>query len=97
MHHRIPDSLPGWPKTRNLALRDSLKKQRKKRARAHDHLSNSGHTERMETSKPGKIVLLIIGVLLLAGWALVIWVAMAVTHTALETLAYIVDLAQYTP
>jgi hypothetical protein len=51
----------------------------------------------METSKPGKIVLLIIGVLLLAGWALVVWVAMLVTHTALETLAYIVDLAQYTP
>jgi len=51
----------------------------------------------METSKPGKIVLLILGVLMLAGWALVIWVAMQVTHAALETLAYIVDLAQYTP
>lgn len=60
-------------------------------------MSNWFHTGHMETSKPGKIVLVIIGVLLLAGWALVIWVAMLVTHTALETLAYIVDLAQYTP
>jgi len=51
----------------------------------------------METTKPGKIVLLILGVLMLAGWALVIWVAMQVTHAALDTLAYIVDLAQYTP
>lgn len=51
----------------------------------------------MELPKPDKIVLLVIGVLMLCGWALVIWVAMQVTQTALETLAYIVDLAQYTP
>jgi hypothetical protein len=48
----------------------------------------------METSKPGKIVLFILGVLMLLGWALIIWVATIVTHTAVEVLAYIVDLAQ---
>lgn len=51
----------------------------------------------MELPKPGKIVLVIIAAALIAGWALVIWVAMQVTTTALETLQYIVDLAQYTP
>ena len=51
----------------------------------------------METKKPGPIVLWIIGIILLLGWALVIWVCTIVTHTALETLAYIVDLAQMTP
>ena len=60
-------------------------------------MSNWFHTERMEPLKPQKIVLGIIGAAMLAGWALVIWVAMQVTHAALETLAYIVDLAQYTP
>jgi hypothetical protein len=60
-------------------------------------LSHWFHTGHMETSKPGKIVLVIIAAALIAGWALVIWVAMQVTTTALETLAYIVDLAQYTP
>lgn len=48
----------------------------------------------MENSKPAKIVLLIIGALMLAGWALIIWVATLVTQTALDTLSYIVDLAQ---
>jgi hypothetical protein len=48
----------------------------------------------METSKPARIVLLIIGALMLAGWALIIWVATLVTQTALDTLQYIVDLAQ---
>ena len=51
----------------------------------------------MEPLKPQKIVLGIIGAGMLAGWALVIWVAAQVTQTALDTLAYIVDLAQYTP
>lgn len=57
-------------------------------------MSNFRNTERMETSKPGKIVLFILGVLMLLGWALIIWVATIVTHTAVEVLAYIVDLAQ---
>lgn len=48
----------------------------------------------METNKPQRIVLLIIGALMLAGWALIIWVATLVTQTALDTLQYIVDLAQ---
>ena len=48
----------------------------------------------METNKPARIVLLIIGALMLAGWALIIWVATLVTQTALDTLQYIVDLAQ---
>jgi hypothetical protein len=48
----------------------------------------------MEPTRPNKIVLAIIGVAMLIGWALVIWVATLVTHTALETLAYIVELAQ---
>lgn len=51
----------------------------------------------MENSKPAKIVLVIIAALMLVGWALVIWVAIQVTNTALETLSYIVDLAQMTP
>lgn len=51
----------------------------------------------METNKPEKIVLWILGIGLLLGWALVIWVCTIVTHTAVETLAYIVDLAQMDP
>lgn len=48
----------------------------------------------METSKPQKIVLLILGAFLLVAWALIIWVATVVTETALETLQYIIELAQ---
>jgi hypothetical protein len=51
----------------------------------------------MNPPKPQKIVLAVLAALLVAGWALIIWIATVVTHTALETLAYIVDLAQYTP
>jgi hypothetical protein len=57
-------------------------------------LSNSVHTGHMETSKPARFVLIIIGTIMLAGWALIIWVATVVTQTALSTLQYIVDLAQ---
>lgn len=67
---------------------------RKNCARAHSHLSNTSHTFPMEPDKPRRIVLGIIGAAMVAGWALVIWVATLVTHTALETLAYIVELAQ---
>lgn len=52
------------------------------------------HTDLMETSKPAKIVLLILGAFLLVAWALIIWVATVVTQTALETLQYIIELAQ---
>lgn len=51
----------------------------------------------MEVPKPQKIVLVIIAAAMVGGWALVIWVATIVTQTALETLSYIVDLAQMTP
>lgn len=63
---------------------------------AHDDLSNSGHTGPMETPKPARSVLLVLGVLMLAAWALVLWVAMRVTHTMLDVLSYVVELAQMT-
>jgi hypothetical protein len=47
----------------------------------------------MEPTKPQKVVLAIIGAIMLSAWALVIWIATVVTRTALEMLAYIVDLA----
>lgn len=48
----------------------------------------------MEPTKPAKLVLFVVGVLMLVGWALIIWIATIVTHTAVEVLAYIVELAQ---
>lgn len=51
----------------------------------------------MEPTKPARAVWIILAAFLVAAWALIIWIAMEVTRTALETLAYIVDLAQYTP
>jgi hypothetical protein len=51
----------------------------------------------MEPTKPQKIVLALIGAFMLAGWALIIWIATIVTKSALDTLSYIVDLAQYKP
>jgi hypothetical protein len=38
----------------------------------------------------------VLGVFLLVAWALIIWVATVVTQTALETLQYIIELAQLT-
>jgi cbb3-type cytochrome oxidase cytochrome c subunit len=51
----------------------------------------------MDASKPRKSVLLILAVLLVVAWGIIIWVATLVTQTALETLSYIVELAQMTP
>lgn len=51
----------------------------------------------MDTPKPQKVVLLVLAALLVGAWALIIWVAIQVTQTALETLSYIVELAQMTP
>lgn len=48
----------------------------------------------MEPSKPAKLVLLALGAFMLAAWALIIWVATIVTQTMLDTLTYIVELAQ---
>ena len=51
----------------------------------------------MDLTKPQKIVLLIIALVTIGAWALIIFVATVVTRTALESLAYIVELAQFTP
>jgi hypothetical protein len=48
----------------------------------------------MEPSRPHRIVLLLLGAFMLVAWALIIWVATVVTSTMLNTLTYIVDLAQ---
>jgi len=45
-------------------------------------------------NRPARIVWLMLAALMIAAWALIIWVATEVTRTALETLQYIVDLAQ---
>lgn len=60
-------------------------------------LSITLQTVHMEPAKPQKVVLIVLAGLMVFAWALVIWIATVVTRTALETLAYIVDLAQYSP
>ena len=60
-------------------------------------LSLPAHTAQMEPTKPQKVVFVILAAFMLCAWALVIWIATVVTQTALDTLAYIVDLAQYSP
>ena len=57
-------------------------------------MSHTRHTGRMEPTRPQRLVWLILAGLMIAAWALIIWVATEVTRTALETLQYIVDLAQ---
>jgi hypothetical protein len=47
----------------------------------------------MEPTKPALIVLAVLAALLIAAWTLVIWVAMQVSTTVLETLDMIVKLA----
>ena len=39
-------------------------------------------------------ILVTAAALMVVGWALIIWVATEVTQTALDTLSYIVELAQ---
>lgn len=51
----------------------------------------------MEPTKPQKVVLIVLAAFMLSAWALIIWIATIVTKTALDTLSYIVDLAQYSP
>jgi hypothetical protein len=48
----------------------------------------------MEPTKPKASVLWLLALALLAAWALIIWMATIVTRTMLETLSYIVELAQ---
>lgn len=78
----------------DLALRGPSGSLRKKEIIPADLLSNSRHTGHMEPSRPQRIVLLLLGALMLAAWAIIIWVATVVTQTMLSTLTYIVDLAQ---
>jgi hypothetical protein len=51
----------------------------------------------MKTHLSQKVALLLALALLAGAWALVIWMAVIVSHNLLETLNYIVDLAQLTP
>lgn len=51
----------------------------------------------MDPKAPARTVWLFLAALMISAWALIIWIATEVTRTALETLQYIVDLAQYTP
>lgn len=48
----------------------------------------------MEPSRPARIVLVILIALFATAWALIIWIATIVTQTMLDTLSYVVDLAQ---
>lgn len=60
-------------------------------------LSNSAHTGHMEPTRPARAVWIFLAALMVGAWGLIIWIATEVTRTALETLQYIVDLAQMTP
>jgi len=48
----------------------------------------------MEPRKPAVGVLFALGILLLCAWALIIYMAVVVSHTLIDTLSYIVELAQ---
>lgn len=50
----------------------------------------------MQPTKPAGIVLLILVAVLLGAWALIIWMAVVVSHTLIDTLMYVVELAQMT-
>jgi hypothetical protein len=73
------------------ALNTSL---RQKCANHSSTLSHSRHTGNMQPTKPERAVLLILGLLLVGAWALIIWMAVIVSHTLIDTLEYIVKLAQ---
>lgn len=90
-----PLSYPTIEELQSSSLREELlKKLRKRPANPISNLSHWFHTGHMEPSKPAKIVLLVLGAFMLVAWALIIWVATVVTQTALETLDYIIRLAQ---
>jgi hypothetical protein len=48
----------------------------------------------MEPERPGRAVWLAMAALMIAAWALIIWLAMEVARTALEALQFIMDLAR---
>lgn len=56
--------------------------------------SNTGH---MKPLKPAVGVLVFLALLMVACWALIIWMAVVVSETLLNMLGYIVDLAAMTP
>lgn len=90
-----PLSYPTIEALKSASLREALNWILLKNCeQALSHLSNTGHTDHMEPSKPAKLVLLVLGAFMLVAWALIIWVATVVTQTALETLDYIIRLAQ---
>lgn len=59
-------------------------------------MSTTGNTGTMQPTKPAGIVLLILVAVLLGAWALIIWMAVVVSHTLIDTLMYVVELAQMT-
>jgi hypothetical protein len=50
--------------------------------------------DRMEPTKPAKIVLVIVALVTCSAWALLLWIASVVTDTMLRVLQYVVELAQ---
>lgn len=50
--------------------------------------------DHMAMEKPQKSLLLALAALLLGAWAIIIWVATLVTQSMLDTLSYIIELAQ---
>jgi hypothetical protein len=52
------------------------------------------HSDHMDPRKPAAGVWLALLLVLLGAWALIIWMAVVVSRTLIETLSYIVELAQ---
>lgn len=48
----------------------------------------------MNPTKPQRIVLVVLALLTAAAWALIAWLAIAVTETIVAMLEYVVELAQ---
>ena len=92
VHNSFPSSNRQGIKKR--AQRASTGNLLKKCGEAPMVLSHSSHTGHMEPAKPARIVLLILGALLCAAWGLIIWTATIVAQTMLDTLSYIIELAQ---
>jgi hypothetical protein len=92
VHNSFPS--PNRQGITQLALRAASQKLQKNCGHPLGPLSNSGHTGHMEPTKPQRIVWIVLAAFMVVGWALIIWVATEVTQTALDTLSYIVELAQ---
>lgn len=92
VHNSFPSS--NRQGIKRASFGSSQGKLRKRPANPTSNLSNQVHTRHMEPTRPARIVWLLLAALMVAAWALIIWVATEVTSTALQTLQYIVDLAQ---